>query len=139
MNVENIRLSELAKRQLIAIKRRTGIVQWNILCRWAFCISLAEKNRVVPLTSNANSNVEMTWKTFAGRHVDMYEAVVRYSINKCQSPEVSELAFVVGHIEQGISRLSNMKEVASIASLLEIAISSSPKMSKQRTIDLASS
>jgi hypothetical protein len=26
--------------QLIRLKTRTGITQWNILCRWAFCLSL---------------------------------------------------------------------------------------------------
>ena len=127
MNVETIRLSESAKRQLISIKRRTGIDQWNTLCRWAFCISLAEKNRIGTHTSERSSNIEMTWKTFAGRHADMYEAIVRYSIIKCQSPEVSELEFVVGHIEHGLSRLSNVNEVSSIADLLGVAIDTSTK------------
>ena len=127
MIFESIRLSESAKRQLINIKRRTGIDQWNILCRWAFCISVAENNQIGLSTLNAGSNVEMTWKTFAGRNSDIYEAIVRFSVAKSQSPEVSELAFIVGHIERGISRLASMKEMTSIADFIEVAIGSGDK------------
>ena len=42
MSLKQIRLSSQAKEQLIRLKTRTGIQQWNILCRWAFCLSLAE-------------------------------------------------------------------------------------------------
>ncbi|MBC6474598.1 MAG: DndE family protein, partial [Hormoscilla sp. GM102CHS1] len=35
-------LSQTAKNQLTQLKRNTKIDQWNILCRWAFCRSLAE-------------------------------------------------------------------------------------------------
>ena len=42
MALEHIRLSQTARDQLITLKRRTGIAHWNVLCRWAFCRSLAE-------------------------------------------------------------------------------------------------
>jgi len=40
--IETIRISEKGKQQLIQLKRKTGIDNWHTLCRWAFCISLAE-------------------------------------------------------------------------------------------------
>ncbi len=40
MSIKQVRLSAEAKEQLIRLKTRTGIGQWNILCRWAFCLSL---------------------------------------------------------------------------------------------------
>ncbi|NJO53252.1 MAG: DndE family protein, partial [Leptolyngbyaceae cyanobacterium RM2_2_4] len=36
-----------------------------MLCRWAFCYSLAEATIPSPLTMPADSNVEMTWPVFA--------------------------------------------------------------------------
>ena len=125
MSIESIRLSESSKRQLISLKRRTGIGQWNILCRWAFCLSLSENRQTGTPSPGANSNIEMTWRTFAGRHAEIYQAIVRSSIKSPQYCGTSELEFVVGHIERGISRLSNMKEAGSIAGLLEIAASGS--------------
>ncbi len=40
--LDRVRISQAAKDQLIKLKRVTKIDQWNILCRWAFCRSLAE-------------------------------------------------------------------------------------------------
>jgi DNA sulfur modification protein DndE len=40
--IERIKLSQRAKEQLFKLKRSTKIDQWNILCRWPFCHSLAE-------------------------------------------------------------------------------------------------
>ena len=67
MVVEHIRLSQKAKDQLIKLKRNTGIEQWNVLCRWAFCLSLSEASapRVTKIPSD--SNVEMSWKVFGVR------------------------------------------------------------------------
>ena len=34
-----VRVDERAKNQLTTLKRRTGIKNWNVLCRWALCVS----------------------------------------------------------------------------------------------------
>lgn len=64
--IERIRLSQTAKEQLTSLKRKTKIDQWNILCRWALCWSLAEKSPPSSVPIPADSNVEMTWRIFAG-------------------------------------------------------------------------
>jgi DNA sulfur modification protein DndE len=55
--IERIKLSKKAKDQLMKLKRVTKIDQWNILCRWAFCTSLAEKSNPAPYPIPADSNV----------------------------------------------------------------------------------
>ena len=65
MNIKQIRLSAQGKEQLIRLKTRTGINQWNIVCRWAFCLSLREPTPPSPIDVPADSNVEMTWPVFA--------------------------------------------------------------------------
>ena len=45
MIVESIRISKSGRDQLITLKRRTGIENWNVICRWAFCASSAEPSR----------------------------------------------------------------------------------------------
>ena len=69
--IERIRLSQTAKEQLIKLKRSTKIEQWNILCRWAFCYSLAEASTPSPVSIPADSNVEMTWNVFGGEIADI--------------------------------------------------------------------
>ena len=77
MSIEHIRLSKQAREQLIRLKRYTGIEHWNVLCRWAFCRSLAEPGVPPPARIPADSNVEMSWRVFGGRHHDIFLALVK--------------------------------------------------------------
>ena len=60
MSLKQIRLSAQARDQLIRLKARTGIGQWNVLCRWAFCLSLRQPSPPTPVEVPADSHVEMT-------------------------------------------------------------------------------
>ena len=70
--IRSVRLSNQAKEQLIRLKTRTGIDQWNILCRWALGVSLKEPSPPTPIDYPADSNVEMTWQTFGGELNELY-------------------------------------------------------------------
>jgi len=58
MSIKQVRFSTQAKEQLIRLKTRTGIAHWNVLCRWAFCLSLRQASLPAPLDIPADSNVE---------------------------------------------------------------------------------
>ena len=75
--IETIRLSQQARDQLIKLKRVTGLKNWNVLCRWAFCRSLAEPSVPTPVKIPTDSNVEMTWRVFGGAQADLYLAVLK--------------------------------------------------------------
>jgi DNA sulfur modification protein DndE len=122
--IENIKLSEKAKNQLSNLKRKTGIPNWNVLCRWAFCVSLAEKS--VPPDENipADSSVEMTWKTFAGAHEDLYWSllIARAKRDGIQAePGVVNRYFRL-HLHRGISYLNGNATVKGIDGLLRLAV-----------------
>ena len=65
MIVKQIRLSQKAKDHLSRLKGKTGINNWNILCRWALCYSLSEKTIPTDIEIPSDSNLEMSWYTFA--------------------------------------------------------------------------
>lgn len=121
MPVEHIRLSQQAKDQLIKLKRRTGIKNWNVLCRWAFCLSLEDLS--VPPTSKipADSSVEMSWKVFGGKYQEIYLALLK---ERCKqdgiafSDEILATQFKI-HLHRGIKYLAADKEIKNIASLLQ--------------------
>ena len=82
--IDTVRLSESAKRRLTNLKRLTGIDQWNILSRWALCLSLSEGSIPPAQDNESMSSIEMTWKVFAGRHSDAYLAVVLNEYNEAK-------------------------------------------------------
>ena len=66
MICKQFRLSIPEKERLIRIKARTGIGNWNVICRWALCWSLNEPTVPGGAMPLSDSNVEMSWLTFAG-------------------------------------------------------------------------
>lgn len=100
--IDIIRLSEKQKQQLITLKRKTGIENWNVLCRWALCKSLADP--AVPPKEDipSDSNIEMTWRTFAGEQHEIYKAICIMAFKK-QNIQSSLLLFLKCHISRGLS------------------------------------
>ena len=122
MAMEHIRLSQQAKDQLIKLKRVTGIEHWNVLCRWALCLSLAEQS--VPPQSKipADSNVEMNWKVFGGRYADLYTTLVK---ERCVRDGLGTDSETVAnqfrlHLHRGISYLVGIRNLRKIDDLIAL-------------------
>lgn len=77
MIIKQVRLSQQSKEQLSRLKAKTGIKNWNILCRWALAYSLSEKTLPTDLPIVADSNLEMSWYTFGGEYYEIYEALIQ--------------------------------------------------------------
>lgn len=103
--IDIIKLSEKQKQQLIRLKTKTGIENWNVLCRWALCMSLAEETIPAIEDIPSDSNVEMSWKVFAGEYADVYLAVLRqtYEEQKAHLSDMLFSEFFKLHLNRGIS------------------------------------
>jgi DNA sulfur modification protein DndE len=124
VSIKQFRLSAQARDQLIRLKTRTGIGQWNILCRWAFCVSLRQPSPPTPIDIPADSNVELSWQVFGGEAEELYLAILK---ERCAreglptSDEVLLLQFRL-HLHRGISYLATPQAVRSIADLVRLAV-----------------
>lgn len=124
MSIKQIRLSSQAKEQLIRLKTRTGVSQWNILCRWAFCLSLAEPTSPTPIEIPADSNVEMSWPVFGGDYHELYLALLK---ERCVrdgldvEPDTLNRQFRL-HLHRGISYLATPNKVRGIGDLVQMAV-----------------
>lgn len=124
--IERIRLSQTAKEQLIKLKRITKIAQWNILCRWAFCRSLAEPTIPSPLPIPDSSNVEMTWRVFGGEMSDILLIALKqrcYNDNLGTDKETLATQFRL-HLHRGIGYLAGDPNIKKIEDLIAIALQS---------------
>jgi DNA sulfur modification protein DndE len=122
--VDRVRISQAGKDQLIKLKRVTGISQWNILCRWAFCLSLSESATPSPVSIPTDSNIEMTWQTFGGEIADLL--IIVFKQRCCKDKLLLEQDVLANqfrlHLHRGIGYLSadaNLKTIKVLISLKE--------------------
>jgi DNA sulfur modification protein DndE len=124
--LERIKLSQAAKDQLVKLKRVTKIDQWNILCRWALCRSLAEPSPPSPVAIPTDSNLEMTWQVFGGSIADLLLVALK---QRCHSDglgtdqEILSTQFRL-HLHRGIGYLAGDPSIKNISDFTALAIAS---------------
>ena len=124
--VRQFTLSAQAKEQLIRVKARTGIQQWNILCRWALCLSIREPTSPIDADIPADSNVELSWHVFGGEFHELYEALI---IQRCLDDELETDPSTLArqfrlHLHRGVSYLAATNFIRNRNGLLALAIDS---------------
>lgn len=108
----------------MTLKRRTGIKNWNVLCRWALCASLAEPSIPADQKIGTLSNVEMSWSTFGGQAADVYAAIIqaRCEIDGIpQTPDALAKQFRL-HLHRGITYLVGTEDTKTLNGLIGLAI-----------------
>jgi len=123
MIVENVRISQQGRDQLIKLKRITGIQNWNILCRWALCSSLAEKSVPPQIKIATDSPIEIAWKTFTGDGMEeVYDALIK---QRCKNDELELKKEPLAeqfklHLHRGLSYLSSSSSIANTEDLFKV-------------------
>lgn len=124
MIVRQIKLSSISKDRLGRLKGKTGIKNWNVLCRWALCYSLAENTIPTDVPIIADSNLEMSWFTFGGEYSDLYDAIMIAWCKKMDLPTDEEtlVKYFKLNLERGISYLSGTNLIKNVDDLVKLAI-----------------
>ncbi len=122
--IKHFRLSEQARLQLIRLKSKTGISQWNVLCRWALALSLKEPSPPTPIEIPSDSNVEMTWQVFGGENSELYWALIKA---RCFSDGMDTDDNTIArqfrlHLHRGIGYLATPGKVKNLGDLIGLAV-----------------
>lgn len=122
--IKTVRISEAGEEQLNALKRTTKITQWNILCRWALCRSLAEPSipSSTAIKTEGKTGIEIAWDTFGGEIADILLIAVKqrcyqdgFDLNKDTLRKQFNL-----HLHRGISYLAS-DDIDSIEKLVKVS------------------
>jgi len=111
--IEHVKISEGGRNRLVRLKAQTGVENWNILCRWAFCSSLSESTAPRSAgTSKDSVAIEMTWRTFGGEYSEVYMALLKQACHK-QGLEINKdnlESQLWLHIHRGIGYLMGSRD-----------------------------
>ena len=122
--IKQVKISKQSKDHLSRLKGKTGIKNWNILCRWALCYSLSENTIPTDLPFNNEDGVEMSWITFSGEYYEVYYALMKAWCVKMNLPIDANTIqkYFRLNLERGIAHLCGTGFIKSIEDLLAIAI-----------------
>lgn len=122
--MNQIRLSQRSKEKLARLKGKTGIKNWNILCRWALCYSLSEKTIPTDIEIPYDSNLEMSWYTFGGEYSDLYDALIRAWCIEMDLPtdDATLQKYFHLNLERGIAHLSGTGFIKNLDDLIKLAV-----------------
>jgi DNA sulfur modification protein DndE len=110
--IDRIRLTAAARHQLIALKRKTNIEHYNVLCRHAFCLSIANPS-IPPLEDfNFAGGIDIDWRVFTGGHEALYLNILllRLHHDSISTDETSIRQMLAQHVHRGLSYMSSRKE-----------------------------
>ena len=118
-----IRLTVQDKEKLSRLKGKTGILNWNVLCRWALCCSLKEPSIPLDLPLGEESNVEISWMTFGGENYKIYEALIKARCIRdgLGTDEATLAKYFRLHLSRGIAYLSSTNFIRSLDDLMKMA------------------
>lgn len=120
--IDTVRVVETDRDLLARLKRSTGIKNWNILCRWALALSLADTNPTSVDPIGNWSSVEMTWRVFGGPHADVYWALLVQRVHEDGLPndnDIHEREFN-RHLHRGIGLFANLSQKPTIRSVIAV-------------------
>lgn len=110
--IDRLRLTAGAKQQLITLKRRTGIEHYNVLCRHALCLSLANPAPAPDEHLQFGNGLEIDWKTFAGDADATYLnlLVVRSLADDGDASPAAIRRSLTRHVHRGLSYLVSRQD-----------------------------
>lgn len=122
MPVKTIRIVETDRDLLARLKRNTGVKGFNTLCRWAFCMSLADPNPTSVDPLGAMSNLEIDWDVFAGGYQEVYWALLvqRVYEDGLDGGDETLVREFYRHLHRGLGLLANLSQKPSIRQMTQL-------------------
>ena len=104
--IDKVRLSNQEKNSITRLKVLTGLENWNIFARWAFCYSLSLKEEVI-FTEDGDLEIEMTWMVFAGKNFKIYQDLLVQECHRLEmeitKPNLSKVLRF--HLKNGVNKM----------------------------------
>lgn len=120
IKIDRVKMTNREKNYLTRLKVVTGIDNWNIFARWAFCCSLNTAENIDLNFKDGEYGIEMSWMVFAGKNYKIYQdLLVQECIKFDLKPNKTNITKVLrAHLRNGINLM--FTQVKSLDDLVEL-------------------
>lgn len=117
MKFNRIKFSREASEALDKMKGRVGL-NWNILCRIGFCISLNDPVLPSPKEYKLDGNIEIDRKILTGSEDELYVSLLKQHCIQFGISEDNYLDYFRAHMNRGVLLLS--KRIGNVKDLVQL-------------------
>jgi len=117
LTIDILRTSSNVKSSLTRIKTITGISNWNIICRWALCLSLKQTSLPREVEEKLDG-VEIDYDTLVGKNKSIYTQLL---INNLVSHKVAVdkknlTKYLYAHVNRGVNIIytNKLKDISGL-------------------------
>ena len=119
-NIDILRTSMNVKNSLTRIKSITGISNWNILCRWAFCLSVKQTSLPREVEEKLDG-IEIDYDTLVGRNKFIYTQLLINNLvsHKEEINKKNLTKYLNAHVNRGVNIIytNKLKDISGLMAL----------------------
>jgi DNA sulfur modification protein DndE len=119
--IDLLRTSANVRNSLTRIKTITGIPNWNIICRWAFCLSLKQTSLPREVDEKLDG-IEIDYDTLVGKNKSIYTQLLINNLitHKVEINKRNLTKYLNAHVNRGANIIYTNK-LKDITGLMELA------------------
>ena len=120
LTIDILRTSSNVKSSLTRIKTLTGISNWNIICRWALCLSLKQTSLPREVEEKLDG-VEIDYDTLVGKNKSIYtQLLINNLVTHNVAVDKKNLTkYLYAHVNRGVNIIytNKLKDISGLLSL----------------------
>ena len=120
IDLDVLRTSTNVKNSLTRIKTLTGIPNWNIICRWALCLSLKQTSLPREVEEKLDG-VEIDYDTLVGKNKSIYtQLLINNLVTHNVAVDKKNLTkYLYAHVNRGVNIIytNKLKDISGLLSL----------------------
>lgn len=117
LTVDILRTSSNVKSSLTRIKTITGISNWNIICRWALCLSLKQTSLPREVEEKLDG-VEIDYDTLVGKNKSIYtQLLINNLVTHNVAVDKKNLTkYLYAHVNRGVNIIytNKLKDISGL-------------------------
>ncbi len=115
--IDLLRTSANVRNSLTRIKTITGIPNWNIICRWAFCLSLKQTSLPREVDEKLDG-IEIDYDILVGKNKSIYTQLLINNLisHKVEIDRKNLTKYLYAHVNRGVNIIytNKLKDISGL-------------------------